>query len=142
MDIERMDPRRWAGRQINVSSGRDSGTRDCWLMRATRPGSRATANAVSRSACPTPGHPRGLWRDTGQRQDPERGPEYERRPSTHEGTGDGCGDGRSIGAAIRSFGPGPSAPPEGGRTAGTQRMKSWLQGGPTGDVCGILRGSC
>ena len=39
----------------------------------------------------------------------------------------------------QQFGPGPSAHMEGGRTARTQRMRSWLQGEPTGNMCGIPR---
>ena len=39
-------------------------------------------------------------------------------------------------------GPDPSTPLGGGRTPGTRQMRSWLQSGPTGDVCGIPREPC
>ena len=73
VDTECMDPRRRAGHQIHVSSGRDCGIQHRRLMRVTRVGSRTKASGAGRSACPTPGATRGVWGDSGERHGPERG---------------------------------------------------------------------
>ena len=102
-------------------------------MQVTRPSCNMRASSAGRSACQTPGDTRVVRRDRGGHQGPERGPEYEKHPSTPEGTGCGCGGRRSTGAAIQPLRPrrGSTAAKPGCRLD-QRAMHAAFCGNPTG----------
>ena len=144
MDVKRMDPRRQDAHRINVDKDRSGPIRDRQLMRAAQPGCKTKASGGGRSACQTLGDPRGVRGDSGGRQAPERGPEYERRPSAPEETGCRCRDGGSTRAAIQPIRLWPQRPRGGlghgadvtaakpGCRVDQRAMRAALCGNPTG----------
>ena len=128
-----MDPRRQAENQIHLHSGRDGGIQDRRVMREMRPGYKTMASGPERSACLHLGGARGVRSDSGGCQGPERGPEYETRPSAPEGTGRRCRDLRRNGAPFSS--PSPGAPGEGVHIAWAGRLRSLVAAGCTSGRC-------